>query len=84
MLKKKEGITLDSALVSIMDTMLADERDWARDDTDAWVYGILWGWDDDSYEDLKALHNWTDEECTLNALLHEQLVTRFKENNVKI
>lgn len=83
MLKKKESITLISSIQSIMDTMIADDRDWSKDDTDAWIYGVLWGWDDDSYAELQEYHRWTDQEVLLNGVLHQQIVDLFEENGVK-
>lgn len=83
MSKKKVQITLISSIQSMMDTMIADERDWAKDDTDAWNYGILWGWDDASYMELQEAHGWTDQEVFLNELLHQQIVELFEKNNVK-
>lgn len=63
---------LYSALGSAHSRMAFDSRDWARTDTDAWLYGIFVGWseqpDDDpsggdvdqgsALEEVAARHRW--------------------------
>ena len=35
-------------------------RDWSSDHRDAWLYGIIVGWDDESLAELKGDHKWDD------------------------
>lgn len=45
---------------SISMTLAFASKDWSLDKNDAWIYGIVAGWDDASFIELKALHGWTD------------------------
>lgn len=38
-----------------------DSRDWAEDNRLATIYAIVFGWDDESYEELKKEYHWNDE-----------------------
>ena len=64
-------ILSDMAKKSIADAMAFSSRDWSIDRRDAWIYGIVLGWDDASYEVLKKKHKWTDSEVERNKLLYE-------------
>ncbi len=46
-------------------------RDCSEDKMIAFMYGIVMGWDDDAYAELKAKHNWSDEDVRLQKLWHE-------------
>ena len=41
-----------SALVSLTTIVVADSRDWSLVMVDAWIYGIVVGWDDDEGDAL--------------------------------
>jgi hypothetical protein len=54
--------------------MTSDSRDWARDRSDVWLYGLLVGWEceeqhehdevcggDDGLREVAALHGWDEE-----------------------
>lgn len=45
-----------SALESALN---CDPRDWARNPKDAWIYGIIVGWDDDALEEVARQFFWT-------------------------
>lgn len=36
-------------------------RDWAASKRDAWIYGIIVGWADESLVELQGQHGWDDE-----------------------
>jgi hypothetical protein len=64
----------ENPMESIYDTIVFDSKDFSLNKRDAWLYGIVVGWDK-AYEELKLKHKWTDEEVARNKRLHE----KFKE-----
>lgn len=46
-------------------------RDCSEDKMIACMYGIISGWDDASYEELKLKHNWSDDDVKWQKLWHE-------------
>jgi hypothetical protein len=48
----------DTALDSLQNAIAFSSRDWSLDKRDAWIYGIIMGWDD-SIESVAKLHNWS-------------------------
>ena len=46
---------------SINSTLALASKDWSVDKNDAWIYGIVAGWDDDSLNELKARFRWNNE-----------------------
>lgn len=70
-------------LEAIRTLIALDSRDWTQDRGDAWLYGIVLGWDakpDDHLDDVGAMdliaarHRWDDETVARLRILHE----RFK------
>lgn len=61
-------------------TLLAtDSRDWSDDRGDAWLWGIVMGWDDEdpecsAMELVAAKHGWDEQTVARLRVLHE----RFK------
>ena len=73
----------ENPLESIHRSIAFDVRDWAEDRRSAWMYGIVCGWDNKCYDELKKKFNWEDEEIERNKRLHEQfndLWIYFQEN----
>lgn len=35
-------------------------RDWSEDHRDAWIWGIVNGWDEESLAELRIKHGWSD------------------------
>lgn len=46
---------------SLKATISLHSRDWSLNHRDAWLYGIICGWDEFSLRELKKLHGWDDE-----------------------
>jgi len=46
-------------------------KDMGKSKFDAWIYGIVVGWDDDSYDELSVKHSWSKEDVEYNKLLHK-------------
>jgi len=49
-------------------------KDWSIDKNDAWIYGIVLGWDDDSLKELKNTFRWDADTVDRLKALHEAFV----------
>jgi hypothetical protein len=59
-----------NALQRLLETLSFTSRDCSEDKMIAFMYGIIAGWDDDSYSELKTKHNWSDEDISLQKMWH--------------
>ena len=50
--------TIQGALVSLRSVMATSPRDWAATSGDAWLYGIIVGWDEAALAELSAKYRW--------------------------
>lgn len=48
--------TLAHALTALADVLATDSRDWGRTRGDAWLYGVLVGWDCEDDHDHEQEH----------------------------
>ena len=62
-------------LHSVTTTLVFSGKDWSLDDSDAWLYGIVCGWDDSSMAEMAEKHRWN--EATVERL--KKLHTKWKE-----
>ena len=46
---------------SLATAIACHSRDWSTDHRDAWIWGIVCGWDEYSLRDLVKQHKWTPE-----------------------
>ncbi len=46
-------------------------RDCSEDKMIACIYGIVMGWDKESYDELKIQHHWTEQDIELQKMWHE-------------
>jgi hypothetical protein len=51
----------NDSLESIKNCIVFSPRDWSLDKRDAWMYGIVVGWDNLSLYDLSIRHGWSVE-----------------------
>ena len=60
--------TGSKAVADVLDTLArvlaGDPRDWSLDRRDAWLYGVLCGWDCEDHDDAVAC----DDSCTSGAM----------------
>jgi hypothetical protein len=49
---------------SLKGCLVFNSRDWANNKRDAWLYGIIVGWDEESFAELKLKHRWPDEQIS--------------------
>jgi hypothetical protein len=60
-LNPEEVVAVRDALASVRATMAFDVLDWSRDSHDAWLYGILVGYEG-ALELVAEKHKWKDED----------------------
>lgn len=58
-------------LQRLRETFAFTSRDCGEDKMIAFMYGIIMGWDDDSYSELKEQHNWSDKDIELQKMWHK-------------
>jgi hypothetical protein len=63
---------------SIEYTLAFASKDWSLDKDDAWIYGIVIGWDDDSLDELKVSFGWSDETVLTLKELHKKMSSLSK------
>lgn len=57
-------------LQKLQEVFAFTSRDCSDDKMIAFLYGVISGWDDDSYAELKAQHNWSDRDVELQKQWH--------------
>ena len=62
----------DNCLCSIERTIAFDVYDWSEDSRSAWIYGIVMGWDAESYQQLMQKFHWTEQNVEKNKRYHKQ------------
>jgi hypothetical protein len=72
-LSDKDIGLISDAIASIRSTIIFSPRDWAADVRDAWVYGIVVGWDDPSIKELSSKFGWEIKEIKKMKQLHNAL-----------
>lgn len=67
----------ENPLENISCAIAFSPKDWSVESRDAWIYGIVLGWDDESLDELSKKHGWGlgDVERL------KRLCLRFKELN---
>lgn len=71
-------------LESIATAIAFSPRDWSSHHRDAWIYGIVCGWDKEALEKLKNKHDWRDETIARLKFLHDKykiLKNKNEEND---
>ncbi|MGA5670037.1 hypothetical protein ACPCTG_31720 [Streptomyces pseudogriseolus] len=48
------------AVTAVCNMMRVDSRDWAADRGDAYLWGVLVGWDDDALKEIAVKHRWNE------------------------
>lgn len=55
---------------SLFSTIVFSSKDWSLNKNDAWIYGIIVGWSDESLSYLKHTFMWSDETVDRLKILH--------------
>ena len=71
----------DDCFNSIERAIGFDVRDWSEDRRSAWIYAIVFGWDEGESE-IKKKFSWTDEDISRVHKYHNQW-EKFKSNFAK-
>jgi hypothetical protein len=61
------------AIESARTVMTFSSRDWSANHRDAWLYGIIVGWDDDAISEVARKHGWPPDEIRRLKALHAAL-----------
>ena len=72
--KRGNNMKYDCPLTSISDTLGFYCRDLSLDHRDAWIYGIVVGWDDDSMKEMMERHKWNDKTVQRLQRLHKEYI----------
>lgn len=70
---------IQNCLESIECTIAFDVRDWSEDRRSAWIYGIVFGWGEESFNELSKKFRWDNEDKIRLSKLHQQWL-KLKEN----
>jgi len=57
---------------SLRNTLVHNARDWSIDKADAWLWGIIVGWDAGSLKQLQKQHGWNQETVRRLQQLHKK------------
>ena len=59
-----------NALQKLQEVFAFTSRDCSEDKMIAFMYGVISGWDDDSYAELQVKHHWRDKDVELQKAWH--------------
>ena len=63
-----------SSKESLHNTLAFNARDWSEDKADAWLWGIIIGWDKNSMEEIQQKHGWTEASVKRLRTLHKEFL----------
>ncbi len=66
------------AIDSLIATITSDARDWSNNERDAWIYGIVVGWDDALPEIVKKF-GWDNIDVIRLKKFHEEIKSYVKK-----
>ena len=70
-----EGVIYPSdPLVSLRKTIIFSPKDWSQDKSDAWIYGVVIGWDDEVLKELSIKFNWSQHHINRLKLLNNKFI----------
>lgn len=64
---------IENPLEALQKAIAFSSRDWATEKRDAWVYGIILGWDDNCYPEFNRKFGWDKETFERVQRLHVKL-----------
>ncbi len=65
----KKPVDLEVAVLSARNTMAYSSRDWGQSSSDAWLWGILVGWDREAMASLAEKFGWDHDKVERLGLL---------------
>lgn len=69
---------------SLHTAIVTDVRDWSLIKRDAWLYGVVVGWSNNSLEQLAVKHNWSKYDVTRLQFLHSRFIEQKQQFEVKL
>ena len=74
----------ESPLESLSVTIPFSSKDWGKEKRDAWIYGIICGWDDNCFSEFEMKFGWNIETFERLKRLHEkfELLRAAPENKL--
>lgn len=69
--RAEDGVS--PAVASLKTAVATSSRDWAATPGDAWIYGVVIGWDDASLTELAARFGWKQATLDYLAALHDAM-----------
>lgn len=76
----------ENPLQALVMSLCRTPKDMGEHKFDAYLYGVIVGWEDSSYEELKIRHTWSEEVIEYQKLLHQNYIKAWNlltENNIK-
>ncbi|MFA5123021.1 hypothetical protein [Zavarzinia sp.] len=67
---------LTESLASVHRCMCTDARDWSLGKRDAWIYGVIVGWDEAALAEVAKRHQWPAEDVDRLRKLHAEVARR--------
>lgn len=64
----------ENPLQALVMSICGSSKDFSKDKFDAYLYGVIVGWEDSSYEQLKVELGWTDSQIKYQKSLHQNLI----------
>lgn len=64
-------MSIENPLESIKQAIVFSSKDYSACKRDAWLYGIVIGWDEDAMLNVAERHKWTPETVARLKRLHE-------------
>jgi hypothetical protein len=66
-------------IVSLGNALAFDARDWSKSKRDAWIYGVVLGWDE-ALSEVAEAHGWDAETQRRLVRLHERFMAMATAN----
>jgi hypothetical protein len=68
----------DNPLQALTMALTSTSKDMSESKLDASLYGIIVGWDESSYKELKEKHGWSDRVVATQKLLHQNYIKAWQ------
>lgn len=76
----------ENPLQALVMSLCGTSKDMGEQKFDAYLYGVIVGWEDSAYDELKVRHNWSEQVVQYQKLLHQNFIKAWNlltENNIK-
>ena len=76
----------ENPLQALVMSLCGTSKDMAEHKFDAYLYGVIVGWDDDAYETLRGQHGWSEDVVNYQKRLHQNFIRAWNlltENGIR-